>query len=141
MFVNYDLGADTNVPTISTAVMNLISILIAMFLPGLLALAVYASATPSWADSLDAWAMIRIGAAVGSERLPLLVGKNTDAIGGMDELPGWLGDADEMAVTGRIELGALGSVRSRRRYLCNEADEDGRCSSSNGREIALELRR
>lgn len=137
MFVNFDLGADTSVPVISTAGIVVISILIGVFLLGLLAMAVYASATPSWAESLDAWAMMRLGAAVGSEKVPLLVGKKTDAIKVLDEVPGWVGEVDEMETTGRIGLGALGKVRGRRRFVCYEADRE-RSSGGSGNDIALE---
>ena len=81
-------------------------------------MALYALVRPSWAERLDAWAMMRIGAEVGRERFPLRVDINTDAFGVLDEMPGWVGEVDEAEAMGRIGLGAVGRVRGRRKYSC-----------------------
>ena len=63
--VNMDLGADTQVPAISVAGIIFISALLAIFLLSLLAMAIYSSMHVRWTSQLDAFAMMRVGAAMG----------------------------------------------------------------------------
>jgi hypothetical protein len=92
--VNYDLGADTQVPAISKGGLIFVSLLLGLYILILIPLAIYAARTPRWTAQLDSFAMIRIGAAV-ADSLPLAVGKNKSTIRGLDEIPGWVGDASE----------------------------------------------
>lgn len=122
--VSYDFGEDTVVPSIALAGVVVISVLLAMYLVVLCALAVYASRYPRWTHMLDAFAMMRIGAAVG-ERVPLLVGRNVDAIEVLDEIPGWIRDeVDENEEVGRLALGAKRRLDGRRPYACYAGDDE-----------------
>lgn len=133
----FDLGEDTEAPKISLAGIIIISLLLGLYLLGLIVMAFYAVLTPSWADNLDAWAMMRIGAEVGKDRIPLRVDNRTDAVRVLDEMPGWIGEIDEADATGRIQLGATGRMRGRRRYICY--GEAAKLNYSGGRSgIALE---
>ena len=70
--------------------------------------------------------MMRIGAAI-ADSLPLSVGKNKSTIRGVDEIPGWVGDASEKTETlGRLGLGGARSLASRenRRFECSEGDRE-----------------
>lgn len=113
--VNWDQGVDTNVPTISIAGMTVVSVLLVAFLLGLGGMAVYASRVPAWTKTLDAFAMMRIGATVG-EDLRLRAGKEK-RLNVLDEIPGWVGDAQPESDLGRLELGAVGRLRVGRKYL------------------------
>ncbi|PKY09290.1 hypothetical protein P168DRAFT_332898 [Aspergillus campestris IBT 28561] len=60
----------------------------------LLPLAIYAAGSSLWTEKLDSFAMMRIGAVV-AEKVPFLVGRGTDKIEALDEIPGWVGDTAE----------------------------------------------
>ncbi|QKX64520.1 uncharacterized protein TRUGW13939_11695 [Talaromyces rugulosus] len=68
------------------------SILLALYIIPLLCLALYSAATPRWTHTLDAFTMLRMGAAFGQEHLPFLVGKSTRGITALDDLPGVVRD-------------------------------------------------
>ncbi|TVY18487.1 hypothetical protein LARI1_G005501 [Lachnellula arida] len=122
--VAWDSGVDTEVPTISLAGIILISILLGIDLLALLAMAIYASFSPTWTKQLDAFALLRIGAALG-DRVPLLVGLRTHKIKALDELPGWIGDAaDEHEDVGRLGVGASRRIDKKKRYECYKDDEE-----------------
>jgi hypothetical protein len=70
--VNFDLGADTEIPVISLAGIILISVLLLIYLVALCALAIYSVSTPVWTATLDAYDMMRIGAAVSVDCVPLM---------------------------------------------------------------------
>ncbi|KAF8801745.1 hypothetical protein BYT27DRAFT_7261657 [Phlegmacium glaucopus] len=114
--VSYDAGADTMVPAISRAGIILISLLLAMDLLSLLAMALYSARTPCWTDQLDAFAMMRIGAAI-AESIPFRVADTTDRIKVLDEMPGWVGDVTEgKGKVGELGIGASTPLRGRRKY-------------------------
>ncbi|KAF8812036.1 hypothetical protein BYT27DRAFT_7088253 [Phlegmacium glaucopus] len=116
--VSYDAGADTVVPTISRAGIILISLLLATDLLSLLAMALYSAWIPCWTDQLDAFAMVRIGAAI-AESIPFRVANMTDQIKVLDETPGWVGDATEgKGKVGELGIGASTPLRGRRKYAC-----------------------
>lgn len=122
--VNFVLGADTQIPVISSG-MIFVSILLGLYILMLIPLAVYAAWTPHWTAQLDSFAMMRIGDAI-AEKLPLTVGQNRDTIKSLDEIPGWVGDTSEKEPLGRLGLGAGRSLASRanRRVECEEDDEE-----------------
>lgn len=102
--VEYDAGADLQKPALSDGSIIGLTIVIAVFLTCLLSLALYASLTRTWTSSLDAYAMIRIGAELGPDAVPFLAVKDPDVMVELDELPGWVGN-----VAGREEkTGVLG---------------------------------
>lgn len=124
--VNYDLGADTQVPSISKAGLIFTSLLLGLYILVLVPLATYASGTARWTTQLDSFAMMRIGAAI-SDKLPLTVGKNINTMRGLDNISGWVGDSsEEKDPVGRLGLGAARPLNSRkdRRFECDEADKE-----------------
>jgi hypothetical protein len=124
--VNYDLGADTQIPVISRGGLIFVSILLGLYILILIPLATYASWTPRWTAQLDSFAMMRIGAAI-ADKLPLTVGQNKGTLKSLDDIPGWVCDTSgEKEPLGRLGLGAGRPLASRmnRRYECEEEDNE-----------------
>ncbi|KAF8815774.1 hypothetical protein BYT27DRAFT_7192152 [Phlegmacium glaucopus] len=81
-------------------------------------MSLYSTWTPCWTDQLDAFAMMRIGAAI-AESIPFRVANTTDRIKILDETPGWVGDATEgKGKVGELGIGAPTPLRGRRNYAC-----------------------
>ncbi|MCJ1438612.1 hypothetical protein MMC27_008002 [Xylographa pallens] len=93
-------GSDLQKPTMAVATMVAVTLLLAAQLVGLAFLAVYASRRPSWTESLDAWAILRIGAEIGPE-VPAVSTAKAQRAKMLDEKKGWIGDAG----TERREVG------------------------------------
>ncbi|KAJ5175369.1 uncharacterized protein N7482_001246 [Penicillium canariense] len=124
--VNFDLGADTQIPVISRGGMIFVSILLGLYTLMLIPLAIYATWTPRWTEQLDSFAMMRIGATIAG-KLPLTVGQNNNTIKSLDEIPGWIGDiSGGKEPLGRLGLGAGRPLASRanRRFECEEEDNE-----------------
>ena len=116
--VQYDMGQDSIRPKISSAGMILLSILLAIDLLLLLAVATYVSFSYTWAENFDTSAMMRLGAARADE-LPLQVisseGKEeTRAM--LGRMPGWVGDARPDDEVGALAIGATVPLKAGRRY-------------------------
>ncbi|KAK5083280.1 hypothetical protein LTR70_008229 [Exophiala xenobiotica] len=90
--VDYDPGQDLQRPGLTRNSIIGLSLAIAVFLFSLLMLAFYASFSRTWTYSLDAYALLRIGAELGKESLPFVLVSDTHGVGEFDELPGWVGD-------------------------------------------------
>ena len=119
--ISYDMGANATVPSISKGGIIAVSVVMGLFFFFLLSLAVY-SMCPRWTNGLDAFTMVRIGAAIKDE-VPLLVGRNTNEIKELDNLPGWVGDAaDDQQNIGQLGLGAPARIDSAKRYACYVGD-------------------
>jgi hypothetical protein len=119
-----DPGADLVIPAISPAGMILISSLWAIYIACLLSLAVYSARTPRWTNQLDAFAMMRVGAAT-DERIGLKVGFEAKTIDALDELPGLIGDATGgKGEVGVLGLGASTPLNGVRAYECYRGDAD-----------------
>lgn len=138
-----DPGADTQIPVISLGGIIVVSILLGLYLVPLLALALYASFFPRWTEHLDAFAMLRLGAAIGPDTLPLLIGKDSDKIKVLDELPGSIRDVAPPAeaetelfeeAENSLNIGRLGlaegegrggvPLNPNRRYRCYPGDHE-----------------
>jgi hypothetical protein len=118
--IAFDMGHDTQIPTISRTGLILVSLLLGLDILILFPLAAYAAGVPRWTSTLDSFAMMRMGAAVADE-LPLLIGRDTDKIDALDELPGCIGDqAEEGDVVGKLGLRATRplALRKNRRFEC-----------------------
>ena len=113
--VLYDLGSDSTRPKISTTGVILISILLAIDLFLLLALAAYAGFSYSWTSSYDSLAMMRQGAARAHE-LGLQVGDG-EAKEALMKMPGWVGDAAPNEEVGVLAIGAEAPLRRGRQYV------------------------
>lgn len=131
LMVNFDMGLDTQIPVISRAGLILISILLTIDFLVLLSLAIYATITPRWTSTMDSFTMIRMGAAV-ADKVPLLVGRQTDKIDVLDAIPGCVGDqSDESDLIGKLGLGAPRPLDSRKNkrfesYVGDKEAWDGR---------------
>lgn len=122
--VSYDYGADATVPVISATGMIVISVLIGTFLSALLALAIYSAVLPRWADQLDAFAMLRIGASI-SDDIQFRATEHTRKITALDRLPGWIGDAtDGEDERGQLALGARGPLNRKRKFMAYDLREN-----------------
>ncbi|KAJ7745394.1 hypothetical protein B0H14DRAFT_2406737, partial [Mycena olivaceomarginata] len=138
LMVSYDLGADLQVPLLSLTGIIVVSVLLGLFLLVLLSVAVYAWRTPTWTTTLDAFAMLRIGAAVGArlrptrdsdeaenERLLLFPRNGAAGVAALDQMPGWVGDASPAEGGGTVGQLALGTGRkimgrgARLKYRCD----------------------
>ncbi|RMJ21131.1 hypothetical protein PHISP_07999, partial [Aspergillus sp. HF37] len=109
--VRVNMGKDTQVPTISTAGIALVSIVLANYLAALFAVAIYATWAPRWTNQLDAFAMIRIGSALARD-VPLLVSKDATQVAALDTLPGVMGDAmAEHEKPGKLWPGGMTPLR------------------------------
>ena len=97
-------GITMVIPEISRVGMVLVSSLWAVYIACILGLAIYSARTPRWTEQLDAFAMMRIGAAAKDERVALKVGFKTQNIDILDDLPGSMGDS----TGGEGEVGVLG---------------------------------
>jgi hypothetical protein len=102
-----------------------------------LGVAVYAWWTPTWTTTLDTFAMLRIGAAVGAPLLPtrdgneaenerLLFPRNgTAGVVALDQTPGWVADASHTEGVEAVGQLALGTGRKitrtggRLKYRCD----------------------
>lgn len=122
--VNYDMGADTEIPRISLPGLILISALLCIFLSCLLAMAIYSTWIPRWSSQLDSFAMMRIGATM-ADKLPLRVASHAGDVRVLDEMPGWIGDATggEGSV-GELAVGAESPLRKDRMYRYYQVDRD-----------------
>ncbi|MCJ1387060.1 hypothetical protein MMC17_010189 [Xylographa soralifera] len=108
-------GSDLQKPTMAVATMVVVTLLLAAQLVGLAFLAVYASRRPSWTESLDAWAILRIGAEIGPD-VPAVSAAKAQRAKMLDEKKGWIGDAGtEWREAGgeyrELRLGGMDGVR------------------------------
>ncbi|KAJ7290564.1 hypothetical protein C8J57DRAFT_1705887 [Mycena rebaudengoi] len=136
--VQYDLGVDMQVPVLSQTGIIVVSVVLGLFLLVLLGVALYAWWTPTWTPTLDAFAMLRIGAAVGAplrptrdsneaenERLLLFPRNGAAGVAALDQTPGWVGDASHAEGGGAVGQLALGTGREitgrggRLKYRCD----------------------
>ncbi len=117
--VQYDLGADSVRPRISSSGVILLSILLAIDLILLLGVATYISFSYTWTKQFDALAMMRQGAARADE-FPLHIisplGKEKN-IRVLEQMPGWVGDAKPDDDVGVLAIGAETPLRPDRKYL------------------------
>jgi hypothetical protein len=124
LIVNHDLGMDMQVPVLSLTGIIVVSVVMGLFLLVLLGVAVYAWWTPTWTTTLDAFAMLRIGAAVGAplrptrdsdeaenERLLFFPRNGVADVAALDQTPGWVGDASHAEGRGMVGQLALGTGR------------------------------
>ena len=118
--VSYDMGADQQVPHISSAGVIFVSVLYGVYLACLFALAVYSAWSRRWTDRLDSFAMMRIGASI-SEKVPLLATRHASRIKALDETPGWIGNGAEGEI-GELSLAGERPLRKTKQYLCYSTD-------------------
>ncbi|OKL57641.1 hypothetical protein UA08_06982 [Talaromyces atroroseus] len=115
ILVNQDMGSDLRVPVLSNAGIIAISTLLAVFILSLFAMWAYATYMPVWTSTLNSFAMMRIGAEMGTD-VPFLLGYHEDDIEVLDSTPGWVGDIYPEAETGQLGLGAAAQLTKGRKY-------------------------
>lgn len=114
--INYDYGQDTAVPIISVFGIIIVSMLLVTSLLFLFIVALYASLSPRWTNQLDAFAMMKIGAAI-SDKITLTVSTGKGQTSVLDDTPSWIWDvSDESEGVGRLGLGAKRRLNSRRDF-------------------------
>jgi hypothetical protein len=122
--ISYDMGADTDIPVISRGGIIAVSTIMGLFFAILFAMVFYSLWMPRWTRRLDAFAMLRMGAAM-HDKLPLLVALNMDKVKALDEMPGWVGDAAEDGeYLGRLGLGAETMIQRKKRYASYAGDTE-----------------
>ncbi|KAL2811415.1 hypothetical protein BJX63DRAFT_444099 [Aspergillus granulosus] len=115
--VNFDMGADTQVPVISLAGITVVSALLGLHVLALLLLGLYSAWSPRWTKRLDSFAMMRIGGAI-SQHVPLLMAHRLNMVKGLRAVPGWIGDQmPESEPVGMLGLGGPLRLRSGRKYI------------------------
>ncbi|OQE47016.1 hypothetical protein PENCOP_c001G08026 [Penicillium coprophilum] len=128
-FVIQDLGTDMDLPSISTAGIITVSILMGLYLVPLLALSLYAGYYPRWTERLDSFVMLRFGAFAGDKVFPLLVGRNTEECPELDEMPGVVRDVSTSSPGEAVRIGRLGFgegkiLQGGRRYESFKGDDE-----------------
>ena len=97
-------GTDILKLHMSPGAVAIISVLIVLQLGSLLYLAVYASNRPTWTESLDSFAMLRLGAAMAAE-LPSISSLEAKHITILDEKEGWVGHQKSKAGLDALKIG------------------------------------
>ncbi|RAO69357.1 uncharacterized protein BHQ10_005369 [Talaromyces amestolkiae] len=127
IYSNNDVLEQITLPSMSLPAVIACSILFGLYMIPLLLLALYAAFSHRWTDTLDAFTMLRMGAALGQKDLPLLVGKNKRKIDILDNLPGVVRDIsgpdDQVR---QIAFGIEGGMplQLRKRYLAYPGNHD-----------------
>lgn len=128
--VNYVLGVDMQIPSISRAGIIFVSILLGLDILCLFAMAIYSAWIPRWTVSLDSFAMMRIGASI-SEKVPLLATNHSERIKTLDETPGWIGNqAEGLDKKGQLCLGGVRPLKETQYYAGYETDRMGQSSAT-----------
>ena len=104
---------------IPLAAIVIISVLLFLQITGLLALGVYSSMRHTWTASVDVFALLRMGNAIG-DSLPLISAANKKEAGVLDVTGGWIGDGgglegEEVGVR-LLQVGGSSRVLSKANY-------------------------
>lgn len=111
----YDAGFDMQKFAVPLPAMIIITILLAVQLAGLAFLALYASRHPTWTESLDSFAVLRLGASI-AEDVPLLSALQAKEATMLDEKAGWIGDTGIEGELRQLALGGSERVRENDLY-------------------------
>lgn len=109
------LGYGIMKPSMPRAAMIVLSVLILIQLLGLWFLALYAHSRPTWTDSLDSFALIRLGAAMADD-LPLISAIKAEELTVLDETHGWVGDSGGSEEFRTLTIGGPEQLREKERY-------------------------
>ena len=109
------LGYGIMKSSMSKAAMILLSILILIQLLGLCFLAFYAYRRPTWTDSLNSFALIRLGAAMADD-LPLISAIEAGELNMLDETCGWVGDSGDSEEFRTLTVGGPEQVKGEEPY-------------------------
>lgn len=109
------LGYGIMKPSMSKVAMILLSILILIQLLGLCFLALYAHSGPTWTDSLNSFALIRLGAAMADD-LPLISAIEAGELTVLDETRGWVGDSGGSEEFRTLTIGGPEQLKEKEPY-------------------------
>ena len=109
------LGYGIMKPSMSRAAMIVLSVLILIQLLGLWLMALYAHSRPTWTDSLNSFALMRLGAAMADD-LPLISAIEAEEMTVLDETHGWVGDSGGSEEFRTLTIGGPEQLRERERY-------------------------
>ena len=116
------LGYSIMKPSKSKAAMILLSILILIQLLGLCFLAFYAHSRPTWTDSLNGFALIRLGASRADD-LPLISAIEAGELALLDETRGWVGDSGDSEEFRTLTIGGPEQVKGGQPYRMIKAGD------------------
>ncbi|EED17067.1 conserved hypothetical protein [Talaromyces stipitatus ATCC 10500] len=125
-FASSDLQQIT-LPSLPFSAMIACSVLFGLYMVPLLCLALYAAFSSSWTNTLDAFTMLRMGAAFGQQDLPLLIGKSKRKIRVLDTLPGIVRDIsgpDDKVRQLALGIEGGGPLQPSKRYLAYPGNDD-----------------
>ncbi|EED14261.1 hypothetical protein TSTA_104750 [Talaromyces stipitatus ATCC 10500] len=114
-------------PSIPIAAMIACSVLFGLYMVPLLCLALYAAFSRSWTNTLDAFTMLRMGAAFSQQDLPLLIGKSKRKIEVLDTFPGVVRDIsgpDDKFRQLALGIEGGGPLQPSKRYLAYPGNDD-----------------
>lgn len=117
LIISYDLGQDSQRPSISTKGVIILSTLLGVFLILLWVATIYAIMLPRWTEKLDSFTMMRLGASI-HEKVPLRLAGNYENIPVLDETPGWIGDSTGHEKFGHIALGGPAELKAKKHFDC-----------------------
>lgn len=103
-------GTDIQKPDITIVGIIIVSLLLVIQITGLTLLFLYASRRATWTESLDAWAMLRLGAELGREEMLVVSALESKRARFLDEKKGWVGDLGVEEREGKVGLRALGRL-------------------------------
>ncbi|GLA91357.1 hypothetical protein AtubIFM57143_003379 [Aspergillus tubingensis] len=120
-----DDGTSVEIFAIRPWAIAFLSTIIGLHLVGLVIMAFYAGLHPTWTESFDAFAMLRIGVQLAERKdvraqMPLLGNAETEDTAILDRTDGIIGediDAVETENVGRLVVGGHGQVEKGKRYL------------------------
>lgn len=126
--LNWDMGVDQQIPSISHAGKILVSFLLGIYLFCILALSLYIAWKPRWTNQLDSFAMMRIGSSQTGQ-FPLKLVDNPDDVRALDKLPGWIGSTrggkiDNTEYAYSLDLGGKESLKRKRKYHSYTTEDD-----------------
>jgi len=107
-FLSTSPGTSIQKPDITFTGMAVVSILLAVQIIGLTLMAVYASRKVTWTAALDSWAMLRLGAEIGTGNLPAVSAFEAKRAGVLDAQKGWVGELVVEGREGEVTLRELG---------------------------------
>ena len=116
-------GFSVQKPTISPPAIVTISVLLSLQVAGLAWIAILGLKRPTWTRSLDAFALLRMGAALHKE-MPLISSMKAGELELLDEKPGWIGGDGPLVRAQNLVIGGPDEVVPDRRYRMVENEHD-----------------
>ncbi|KAJ5765387.1 hypothetical protein N7520_004946 [Penicillium odoratum] len=106
----------------------------AIYLIAILSIASYTTILLKWTETMNKFAMMRIGSAP-TKKAPLLITYREDEISALDDTPGWIsgspfecheveGKKDASSSMEILQLGASRRLRAKQKYTCYPGDWD-----------------